>query len=263
MLKLTSFFAYWICAGLIIATAIFYFPKWKKAETEAVISWDVSGYYMYLPGVIIYKDIKELKWWAAIDSKYHPGAGMGQAFQHPSGNWVMKYPIGQALQFLPWFAVAHLIAEPLGYPPDGYSKPYQVAISWGSLLVALLGLWFLRRVLKIYFSDPVVAAVLICLVFGSNYLEYAGITGAMTHNWLFTLYTILIFTTIQFYRRPTLGRAALIGLLVGWATITRPTEIIAAIIPLFWGINSWTSLKERLAFIGGQKSALPVFVLAS
>jgi hypothetical protein len=252
--KFTSLFAFWISAALIVASSVFYYPKWTKENSEATISWDVSGYYLYLPGALIYKDLKQLKWWEGIDAKYHPGPGMGQAFAHPSGNWVMKYPLGQALQFLPWFSVAHLLAEPLGYPADGFSRPYQAAISWGSLLIALLGLWFLRKVLKTYFSDQVVAMVLICLVFGSNYLEYAGITGAMTHNWLFTLYAILIFTTIQFYKRPGFAGAALIGLLVGWATITRPTEIISAIIPLFWGLNSWSGLKNRLAFFADNFS---------
>ncbi len=248
-IKSPSRLAFWICAALLLAAAVFYYPKWNKPQSEATISWDVSGYYLYLPGALIYKDLKQLSWWEGIDKKYRPGPGMGQAFQHSSGNWVMKYPMGQALQFLPWFGAAHLLAELLGYPADGFSKPYQVAISLGSLLVALLGLWFLRRVLKEYFSDNVVAAILVCIVFGSNYLEYASITGAMTHNWLFTLYSILIFSTIQFYRRPTFGWAALIGILVGWATITRPTEIIAAIIPVFWGINSWSGLKSRVTFL--------------
>ena len=243
-----SLLAYWLCAALLVAASLLYYPKWEQPKTEATISWDVSGYYMYLPGALIYKDLKQLKWWGAINEKYQPGPGMGQAFQHASGNWVMKYPMGQALQFLPWFAIAHVVAEPLGYPADGFSRPYQAAIAWGSLLIALLGLWYFRKVLKVYFSDNVVAVVLVCLVFGSNYLEYASITGAMTHNWLFTLYSLLIFSTIQFYRRPTLGWAALIGLLVGWATITRPTEIIAAIIPLLWGINSWAGVRARITF---------------
>lgn len=243
-----SLLAYWLCAALLVAASVLYYPKWKQENVHATLTWDVSGYYIYLPGALIYKDLKHLKWWAAIAEKYQPGPGMGQAFQHPSGNWVMKYPVGQALQFLPWFAAAHLLAEPLGYPADGFSRPYQAAISWGSLLVALIGLWFLRKVLKEYFSDNVVAAVLVCLVFGSNYLEYASITGAMTHNWLFTLYSILIFGTIRFYRRPSFGWAAAIGLLVGWAVITRPTEIIAAIIPIFWGVSSWASLRGRFVF---------------
>ncbi|MCW5922400.1 MAG: hypothetical protein KIS77_08655 [Saprospiraceae bacterium] len=248
--------AYWLCAALIVAAAVLYYPKWKQPNTEATLSWDVSGYYLYLPAALIYKDIKQLKWWGAVEEKYHPGPGMGQAYQHPSGNWVMKYSLGQALQFLPWFTAAHLLAEPLGYPADGFSLPYQAAISWGSLLVALIGLWFLRRVLKMYFSDNVVAAVLVCIVFGTNYLEYASITGAMTHNWLFTLYALLLFGTIRFYQNPSFGWAAAIGLLVGWATLTRPTEIISAVIPLLWGVGSWAALRERFLFFKNHFSKI-------
>lgn len=66
---------------------------------------------------------------------------MGQAFKdEKSGNYIMKYSVGQALQFLPWFTLAHVAAGPLGFPADGFSSPYQYAISWGSLLIALLGI---------------------------------------------------------------------------------------------------------------------------
>ncbi|MBX2891142.1 MAG: hypothetical protein KF734_09470 [Saprospiraceae bacterium] len=251
-----SRFAYWSCAALILAAALFYYPKWKQSRTEATLTWDVSGYYLYLPAALIYKDMKQLGWWGGVEQQYYPGPGMGQAYQHPSGNWVMKYPMGQALQFLPWFAAAHLLAEPLGYPADGFSLPYQAAISWGSLLVALIGLWFLRRVLKLYFADRVVAAVLISLVFGTNYLEYASITGAMTHNWLFTLYALLLFGTIRFYQNPSFGWAAAIGLLVGWAVLTRPTEIISAVIPVLWGVGSWAALRERFLFFKNHFSKI-------
>ncbi|MBL7827994.1 MAG: glycosyltransferase family 39 protein, partial [Saprospiraceae bacterium] len=251
-----SRFAYWASAVLIIASSLFYYPKWKAGGTEATISWDVSGYYLYLPAALIYKDVKQLKWWAEVDAKYHPGPGMGQAFKHPSGNYVMKYSMGQAIQFLPWFLTAHVLAEPLGYPADGFSRPYQVAISWGSLLVMLFGLWMLRKVLLRYFSDRVTAAVLISIAFGSNYLEYAGITGAMTHNWLFTLYASLIYCTIRFYEKPGYGWAILVGLLVGWATLTRPTEIISALIPLLWGVHSRATVASRIKFFRNHISQI-------
>lgn len=243
-----SLFSYRLCAALILATAFFFYPKWTKPHTEATISWDVSGYYLYLPAALIYHDIKHLGFYDSIAVKYDPGPGMGQAFLHPSGNYVMKYTMGQALQLLPWFSVAHVLAAPLGYPADGFSLPYQAAISWGSLLVALLGLWFLRKVLLEYFSDGATAAALLCIVWGSNYLDYSSITGAMTHNWLFTLYSLLIFITIRFYRKPTFVNAALIGLLVGWAALTRPTEIITALIPILWGIDSISALRARWTF---------------
>ncbi len=255
-----SLIAFYLSGALIVATGLFYYPKWQQPDTEATLSWDVSGYYLYLPATFIYKDIRQLNWWEAVDQKYHPGPGMGQAFRHASGNFVMKYPMGQALQFLPWFAVANMLAEPLGYPADGFSRPYQTAIGWGSLLVALLGLWFLRRNLLYYFSDRTVAVVLICIAFGTNYLEYTAITGAMTHNWLFTLYCLLIFSTIQFYRKPSFSWAAAIGLLVGWATLTRPTEIISVLIPLLWGIGSMPALRDRFLFF---KTHFPKIALAA
>jgi hypothetical protein len=241
-----SRFAFFISCLLLLASSMWYYPKWKQANTEATLSWDVSGYYLYLPAAIIYKDIKQLAWWESVSNKYHPGPGMGQAFKHPSGNYVMKYPMGQALQFLPWFLTAHLIAEPLGYPADGFSMPYQAAIGWGSLLVAFLGLWVLRRVLRVYFTDAIVAAVLISIVFGSNYLEYAGITGAMTHNWLFTAYSLLLYATVQFYKKPSWKYAVMIGGLIGWVTLTRPTEIIAVMVPLAWGVYSMPTLRARI-----------------
>jgi len=233
-MKSPSLVALWLSFAIIAASSLLYFPKWKMQGTEATISWDVSGYYMYLPSAVIYHDMKELAWWDGIAAKYTPGPGMGQAFKHPSGNYVMKYPMGQALQFMPWFLAAHVLAEPLGYPADGFSRPYQVAISWGSLLVALIGLIFLRKILLRFFSEKTAALVILSIGIGSNYLEYAGVTGAMTHNWLFTLNCLLIWTTIRFYERPSPGAAAVIGLLTGWAVITRPSEIVAVIIPLLW-----------------------------
>lgn len=243
-----SFLSLLLCYGLILATAFLYYPKWKDANVHATISWDVSGYYLYLPAAVIYKDLKELKFFPGIVEKYNPGPGMGQAYQHPSGHYVMKYSMGQALQMLPWFMMAHWLAEPLGYPADGFSLPYQAAMSWSSLLIALLGLWFLRRILLRYFQDGIVAASLLALVWGTNYLEYTAITGAMTHNWLFTVYALLIWSSIRFYERGAWGAAITIGILVGWATLTRPTEIITLFIPLGWGLGSWQALRERWRF---------------
>ncbi|MBL7809321.1 MAG: hypothetical protein JNN28_15995, partial [Saprospiraceae bacterium] len=241
-----SLYAYWLSAAILLLSSTVYYPKWEYSGKDATISWDVSGYYLYLPATFIYKDIKTMNWWPEIERKYQPGPGMRQVFEHNSGNLVMKYPMGQALQFLPWFLTAHVLSEPLGYASDGFSRPYHVAISLGSLLIALIGLWLLRNILLRYFNERTTAIVLISITLGSNYLEYGGISGAMTHNWLFTLNGMLILASIRFYQKPGFMMAAAIGLLVGWATITRPTEILSALIPLLWGISSWKDLASRL-----------------
>ena len=57
-----------------------------------------------------------------------------------------------------------------------------------SILESILGLYFLGKILLLYFSPFSVSMSLIAIVLGSNYLDYAAINGAMTHNGLFTIY---------------------------------------------------------------------------
>lgn len=247
----------------LLGVHFFYYPKWKKNGTEATISWDVSGYYMYLPATFIYQDIKKCGFKDEVLKKYGPTPDFQQAFIHKeSGNYVMKYSIGQSLQFAPFFFIGHAWASISDtYPADGFSFPYQFMISMGMLLYTLIGLIFLRKILLEYFNDKTVAWTLIGIVLGSNYLNYTAIDGAMTHNTLFTIYTLLIFTTIQFYKNPTMLKAIGVGGLVGMAALIRPTEILSCLIPILWGVNLLDK-KSRTDRLGLIQNHLPKLLLA-
>jgi hypothetical protein len=163
----------------------------------------------------------------------------------------MKYSSGMALMYLPFFMTAHLLAEPLGYPADGFSLPYQFGIQIGGLLVAFLGLWYFRKLMLRFYSDKVAAISMFLLVFGTNYLNYAAIDSGMAHSWLFTLYVFILLCTIKFYTRPSFKLAVSIGLLCGLATLTRPTDIISALIPLLWSMESLSgsAIKKQFSFL--------------
>lgn len=255
-----SLYAWLLAVLFLTAVNLFYYPKWKFSNTEATISWDVSGYYMYLPAIFIYKDLKQVAFLNDIQEKYQPAGSAYQIFDHWSGRRIMKYSAGMAVQYLPFFLAAHAVAAPLGYPADGFSRPYQVAVSLGSLLIALIGLWFMRKNLLRYFGDGAAAGALLLLVFATNYLDYSAINGAMTHNYLFTLYALLIWQTIRFYERPTYRRGLAIGLIVGLAALTRPTELIAVIIPVLWGVTNGKEVRERIQFFvaNWRKPALAI-----
>jgi hypothetical protein len=232
-------------------TFIFY-PKWKNTGGESALGWDVAGYYWYLPSTFIYKDLKQQKFGDSIMAKYQFTPTFWQSTPHPkTGNRVMGYSSGTAFMYLPFFAVAHLLAEPLGYEADGFSLPYQTAIQIGALLFAIMSLWYFRKLFLLFYSDGVVAALMILLVFGTNYLNYTAIDGALTHNWLFGLYVFLLLNTYYFYRKPSYKYAARIGALCGLITLIRPSEMIAVLIPLLWGIESisWKAITGRLQFI--------------
>ena len=247
----------WFLAGA------FYYPKWNKTGSEALISWDASGYYHYLPAIFIYKDLRHQDWMAAINERYLPSPAYDQAFDHiDSGNKVNKYAIGQAVMFAPFFLAAHSFATLTdSYPPDGYSFPYQLSIWIGGLVFSIFGLALLRKILMRYYNDRIVLWTILTIGIATNLFEYASITNAMNHNWLFTLLCLLIYSTIHFYNRPHWISAAGIGMSLGLGILTRPTEIIWVLIPLLWGIGS---LNERWKFIrkNGGKVILAAVITA-
>jgi hypothetical protein len=251
-----------IVSAIFFIAGFFYYPKWSKVGSEGTISWDASGYYHYLPGLFIYHDLKQQVWMEDINKKYLPSPALDQTFVHEaSGNKVNKYAIGQAVLFSPFFFIGHAYTKLTGsYPADGYSKPYQVAIWLGGFLFAVLGLILLRRILLNYFEDSIAAWTLLTIGLATNYLEHASINNAMNHGWLFTLLCALIFYCVKFYKKPSWTSVLGIGISLGLAVLTRPTEIIWVLIPLLWGIKS---IKERISFLIAHWPKILIAVLIS
>ncbi len=261
-----SLYMYCCCIFFMCFTSFLFYPRWKQSGTEAAISWDVSGYYWYLPSAFIYHDIKHQGFKDSLLNKYRPtNTEFMQGMKLDNGNYVMKYASGMAVMYLPFFTAAHLVAGALGYPRDGFSAPYQFAIQFGGLFMALIGLWYFRKLLLIFYNDKVVAIVLLLLVFGSNYLNYSSVDCGMSHSWLFTVYVFLLLNTIYFYRSFEVKYAIRIGLLAGLATLTRPTDIISCLIPLLWGMDNLlpaTIKKQCLILVRNYKALLLAVVCA-
>jgi hypothetical protein len=261
-MNLFSKYAYWFCATTFIIVAFTFYPKWEKSGTETAISWDVAGYYYYLPAILIYKDLKKVAFHSDLDKKYgYQGNDFYAALPSTNGNLVMKYTSGMAIMYAPAFLIAHAIATPLGYEADGFSKPYQVAIGVWSLMVALIGLWFLRKILlRASFEDNAVGCSLLALALATNYLDYSTINNAMTHGYLFTLYAITLWLTIRFYETPSVFKALGIGISIGLIILTRPTELPVIFIPFFWQISSKIDLANRFIFL--KKHATKIILTA-
>lgn len=237
MSKKTLYALYFI----LFLVSFIYYPKWKMPGTEATISWDTSGYYWYLPATFIYKDLDKLSFSQEILDKYRCSTHFDQAFDHHSGNKIMKYPAGMALQYLPFFLLAHAMAPMLGYVADGFSLPYQFAIQFGSFLMALIGLWFFRKVLLRFFSETITSLVLVAICLASNYLNFAAIDNAMTHNWLFSWNAILLYATMRFYDKKQYKYLLLMAVSIGISALSRPTEIVSVLIPVFWNLKGLQS----------------------
>lgn len=260
-----SKYAYIVCTALIAYCAFFYYPKWENKAGETSLGWDAAGYYWYLPATFIYHDLKQQEFGDSVMAIYDFTPTFEQSYVHESGSRVMTYSSGLAFMHLPAFTVAHIVAKWTDYPADGFSLPYQVAVQLWSILFALIGLWFFRRLLLYYYSDTVTAITLLLLVFGSNYLNYSAFDVTLTHSWLFTIFVFLMLNTRLFYQKPSAKYAIRIGLLTGLATLIRPSDIVVALIPLLWGMESlrWSAIKERFKLFGQHFILLAIAVLCA
>lgn len=237
---------------VLMVQARLWAPYWDTRNVQAILTWDAMGYYIYLPAHFIYHDLGHMAFASDIMREYNPSGSFYQAFQvpgGPEGQLVTKYTCGLAVLWTPFFFLGHWAADWLSYPQDGFSAPYQIAVAFGGLLFALLGLGLLRRVLLRYFSDVVTTLVLVTLVLGSNYFQYAVFDAAMAHNYLFTGYALLLWLTIRWHERPTRGHAFAIGLTLGLLVLIRPSEAVAAVIPVLWGVGSVAAARAKLALL--------------
>lgn len=227
------------------------------------ISWDTFGYYLYLPMTFIYHDtgLKHKETIDAIFDKYDPSSTFYQATALPNGNWIMKYSMGMALFYSPGFWAGHLAAKVLGYPADGFSKPYQTAMVINSLLFFMLGLFYLRKVLLLFFNDGLTTLLLLLLFFGTNYFIYVVFSGEIVHSYLFSMYALILWQTHRWHTTYRKADMLLLALFIGMITLARPTEIISILIPLLWNVSNRRSLRNKIELLKRHRNQVYLFIL--
>ena len=241
----------------------FDYAKW---DNGFVLKWDASGYYLYLPATIIYKDLATLSFYDKIDQQYALASGMksyGLYPQKETHKVLNKYAIGTALGELPLFLVAHAYCLYINssYALDGYSMPYQFSVAMSTVLWTILGMFFLAAVLRRYFSDTITALCILCIGFGTNLYCYTGYELATCHTWLFLLVAATIYYTDSVYRTAQSRDALMLGVVLGLVLISRPIDILIVILPLLWPLTH-THYRTRFSFLQAHRRLILLCVSA-
>jgi len=223
------------------------------------LSYDNFGSYLYLSGLIIYDDLKleNPDFIYQANEKYGNTPSFYQIMPGPDGNMVIRFFAGMSVIFLPFFFIGHIIAQVSGYPADGFSIPYQYAIMYGGLVFTIIGMFFLRKVLLEFFNHKITALILILTYLGSKLFFFSALGNDSPHVYLFNLYIFIFYFTIKWHKQQKMKYA--IGLAISYAlcTLARPSEIIAIVIPVFWGVINWqTFLGKLLLFLKKWKQVL-------
>lgn len=257
-----SFFA------LLLIAIVFVFTKFSQLDSNpdywknsTPIAYDVYGYYLYLPATIIHHDpgMEDRSWIDSLNNRYRKTDPFYQAVPGQKGRLVNIYQSGLAFIWLPFFLTAHGIAGIGGYPQDGMSPPYHVLIVIAGLFYALLGIFLLRKLLLKLVSDRITAIVLLVIAFGTNLFHYATYDNAMPHIFIFPFAVLIILLTISWHENPRKRTAFFLGLTIALVTISRPSEIVWILIPIFWNVDSLSAFRSKLHLLRAHFSHLLVF----
>lgn len=234
-----SKYSLWVTV-LAVCTMIFIAEDWKK--DNKVIVADVVSYYGYLPATFIFHDIKLEK-----QETFEKGWFWPEPL--PDGHKVIKTSMGLSILYSPFFLISHGIAKLFFEEAYGYSPVYKVGLLVSSVFYFIIGLFFLRRILKKYFSEPIVAITIITIALGTNLLNYATYDACMSHLYNFSLINIFVWYTIKWYKSPRLTSLLFLGLLSGLIALVRPSNIVILIFFLAYGVYSKETLRERFRLI--------------
>jgi hypothetical protein len=227
-------------AWLFLVIAIFTidrYNRWVDFEKDASpFVYDVNEYYSYLPAAFIHHDL----------SFNYPGS---TALPAGNGNRIPKVTMGMAIMYSPFFFAGHAIAKATNAPLTGFSLPYKWCVHFGSILYALLGLWFCRKNLLLFFPEIISTIALVCVFFGTNLFYYTYGFGEMSHSYLFFIDAAFVFFTIMWVRSQKFSQLLWLSFLGGFATLIRPTECLLFIFPLLFGVTKLSDIKSRFMLL--------------
>ncbi|HUK14015.1 MAG TPA: hypothetical protein VLW17_12000, partial [Thermoanaerobaculaceae bacterium] len=251
----------WLVPAIGVLALVGYAAVYRYELNGPPIRSDAVGYYAYLPSYILLRD----PWFARIGpllrrhgyaATDEPPAWTGLQPVAGTGRRLDQYTIGEAVLLLPFFALAHAVACAAGVAPDGFTWPYQFAVSLAGLAYALLGLYLTQRLLARWFSARVVAATLCCLCFGTNLFHYATYDSALSHAFSFCAVTALLAVIPRWYQNPSWRTSASLGAVCAAVALIRPTNAVVFVaVPLF-GIAGISDLAARRRWLLEHRSAV-------
>ena len=215
-------------ALLLIAFILFFTASntnWGDKKWQNTLESDAKGYYAYNPAVFIYHDLNFLFFKEIEQEKYFQEHLFVDYRSFLEEGIVNKYYAGTALLQSPFFLTAHLIASPLGYDTDGYSKIYMQFVNIAAIFYCLVGLLFIGKTLNFYhITELYKGLTYFILVFGTNLFVYTVVEPGMSHVYSFVSISAFVYAAHVFFYHKKATALIWMGLLLGLICLIRPVN---------------------------------------
>jgi len=223
-------------AGFVTAAAV-------RPEFRA----DAPGYYAYLRSIVFDHDLDFANEWARWGFPALPLTATGRP---PN-----LYPIGPALFWSPFFAVAHLyvlVTHWLGlrpWTPNGYDRPYLNALAAGSVGAVTAGGYALARSMAGYLALRQASMIVLGVILTSSIAYYTFVVPGMAHALTFSATCFVVWAWREAERAPTLRSWSLLGVSVGLVALMRWQGVLVGLLPAALAVHQLRQRAVRPAWI--------------
>lgn len=227
-------------AGLVCLVIVFMALLAALMSHTAWITSDGIDHYVYLRSLWVDRDLE-------LGNDYRivsPGHEAPEATT-PLGRVGNPHPIGPALIWAPFFAIADAWTRLSGQPPDGWNRSYKMAVAIASLVYGWLGLVGLYRTAARLTDRGSALLATLGIAFATFLTFYLVYAPTMAHAAAFGAASLVVWLWLR--PTPTGARRALaLGAACGLAALVRWQAGLLFIVVL---VDAWTRVR------GGERRA--------
>lgn len=198
--------------------------------------WDAQLYYAHLRSACMDHDLdatNEVRELTPGKLVFEVGQAWGGLPTTTDGRLVNVYTVGSSVMGLPGFAVGHILAMATGSETDGYSRPYEFAVTLWYVLLVAVGCGLLGSAITPWVGSRAAWFSVVAMFLGTNLIYYTGVLPTMNHGPSFVLMSALVWLALRLYQSPDrvwMWRA--VSVVVFMLVLVRPTDAVMMIVLL-------------------------------
>jgi len=194
------------------------------------IASDGFGYYLYLPQILKYQNVTGEEMWSHFDKNDTLNAE-GRLIELDNGNYLNKYPIGEAILMLPFFLLADVSNTVLFQQSNYFDGVYSFFMLVSVIFYLIVGIYFLSKSLLKFFNKKIAFLTLVVLILGTNLLHYATYDATFSHIYSFCILSIFTYLILSFEKLKNKNLYWVgLGLFYGLAVAIRQTNLIIGLL---------------------------------
>jgi len=247
----------WFYSILVLVIFLLINLRQKKITNfDCEICVDKAGYLIFLPA-IFHMGFEA----AGYPEGFEEKLGIGNTIDREQNKVITKYTYGLSLLWLPYYALAALIAKLFSLQVEPVSYYYLFFINIGAAIYAVVGLLCFRKWLEYHVDSKSSLVTMFALFFGTSLYYYVLDESLMSHLYSFVMLSVGLFSFKSYLGSGISRNFILLCLAVSMAILIRPINVLFVPIIIFQDTRSWKDMLSKISLMLAPRNLLTAMLI--